>query len=89
MSKDELPPGHCTPWTVYGKVYRGCLPLLCLVAAMCYIDRTNLAYASFSMTKELNFSPTVYGAGRYPREESRIIHQIIGIAYQKIGKHAG
>ncbi|GAX80809.1 hypothetical protein CEUSTIGMA_g8245.t1 [Chlamydomonas eustigma] len=63
MNKDELPPGHFTPWTVYGKVYRGCLPLLCVVSAMCYIDRTNLAYASFSMTKELSFSPTVYGAG--------------------------
>ena len=26
--------------------------------------RTNLAYASFSMTKDLNFSPSVYGTGK-------------------------
>lgn len=45
------------------KVYRGLLPLLCLVAALCYIDRTNLAFASFTMTRDLNFSPSVYGAG--------------------------
>ncbi|KAG1679626.1 hypothetical protein FOA52_006143 [Chlamydomonas sp. UWO 241] len=55
-------PGLATA-AVYAKVYRNILPLLCLVAGLCYIDRTNLAYASFSMTRDLHFSPTVYGAG--------------------------
>lgn len=48
---------------VLSKVYWNTLPLLCLIAALCYIDRTNLAYASFSLTKDLNFSPSVYGTG--------------------------
>ena len=95
----DLPSGHLTSWSVFSKVYRHCLPILCLVAALCYIDRsvnatvitsmglpaalvvtwddkaqkvsawllscrTNLAYASFSMTKDLSFSPSVYGTGK-------------------------
>ncbi|KAG1679622.1 hypothetical protein FOA52_006139 [Chlamydomonas sp. UWO 241] len=45
------------------KVYTHILPLVCLVGALCYIDRTNLAFASLTMTRELQFSPTVYGTG--------------------------
>jgi hypothetical protein len=66
MAESVLPElatvGAVTPTTL-NKVYRNILPLLCLVAALCYIDRTNLAYASFSMTKDLGFSPSVYGTG--------------------------
>ena len=35
----ELPVGHLYPWTIYSKVYWRCLPIICLVAALCYIDR--------------------------------------------------
>ncbi len=62
---DDLPPGHSSPLSVFRKVYVRVLPLLCLVAALCYIDRTNLAYASFSMTRDLQFSPSVYGTGAW------------------------
>ncbi|GBF97443.1 MFS transporter [Raphidocelis subcapitata] len=39
------------------------LSLLFLVAMMCYIDRTNLAFASVSMTADLGFNAQVYGLG--------------------------
>lgn len=46
-----------------GKVHWNILPLLCAIAIFCYIDRTNLAFSSIELTKDLNFSPEVYGYG--------------------------
>lgn len=45
------------------KIYLRTLPWLCLIAALCYIDRTNLAYASLSMGNDLGFTHSIFGLG--------------------------
>jgi len=45
------------------KLNRNVLTVLFAVAMMCYIDRTNLAFASVSMTADLGFNAQVYGLG--------------------------
>ncbi|KAI8473403.1 MAG: major facilitator superfamily domain-containing protein [Monoraphidium minutum] len=45
------------------KLNRNVLSILFAVAMMCYIDRTNLAFASVNMTADLGFNPQVYGLG--------------------------
>eukprot|EP00798_Chlamydomonas_sp_ICE-L_P007377 gene7377-501_t len=52
-----------TPAVVYKKIYWNVLPVFCCIAALCYIDRTNLAYASFGLARDLGFTPEVYGLG--------------------------
>lgn len=39
------------------------LPTFFAVATMCYIDRTNLAFASLQLNRDLQFAPSVYGTG--------------------------
>ena len=48
---------------LYRKLNWNILPIFCLVAALCYIDRTNLAFASIQLTHDLDFTPEVYGLG--------------------------
>ena len=45
------------------KLNRRVLAALFAVAMLCYIDRTNLAFASVSMTSDLGFNAQVYGLG--------------------------
>lgn len=39
------------------------LPILFIAALMCYIDRTNLAFAALQMNKDIGLTKTVYGNG--------------------------
>eukprot|EP00198_Chlamydomonas_reinhardtii_P001269 XP_001690604.1 predicted protein [Chlamydomonas reinhardtii] len=39
------------------------LPLFCLISGACYIDRTNLAFASLQLNRDLGFNAQVYGLG--------------------------
>ncbi|PNH08134.1 putative metabolite transport protein NicT [Tetrabaena socialis] len=48
-------PRHPVNWAI--------LPLFCLIAAFCYIDRTNLAFASIQLNHDLGFNAQVYGFG--------------------------
>jgi sugar phosphate permease len=48
---------------VFRKVNRRILPLLCCVVIFCYLDRTNLAYASLQFNEDLKFDDRVYGLG--------------------------
>jgi hypothetical protein len=60
MLDDVLSPaalGGVSASSVYRKVQWGTLPLMCLISAACYIDRTNLAFASMHLTYDLEFTP--------------------------------
>lgn len=39
------------------------LPILFIAALMCYIDRTNLAFAALQMNPDIGLTPTGYGTG--------------------------
>lgn len=54
----EPPPGGVEA-SALRKLNRRVLSLLFAVAMMCYIDRTNLAFASVSMTADLGFNAQV------------------------------
>lgn len=45
------------------KVSRRLLPLIVLAYLVAYIDRTNIAFASLTMNKDLGFSAQLYGLG--------------------------
>jgi MFS family permease len=47
----------------YRKVARRLLPLLLLCFVAAYLDRVNIGFAKLQMSKDLNFSDTVYGLG--------------------------
>jgi hypothetical protein len=44
-------------------LHRKLLPPFIVMVVLCYIDRTNLAFASLSLNRDLNFTPEVYGLG--------------------------
>ncbi|KAG2441973.1 hypothetical protein HYH02_009767 [Chlamydomonas schloesseri] len=52
-----------TSASVYRKVSWAILPLFCLISGACYIDRTNLAFASIQLNRDLGFNAQVYGLG--------------------------
>ncbi|GLC52415.1 hypothetical protein PLESTB_000626600 [Pleodorina starrii] len=52
-----------TAASVYRKVNWAILPLFCLIAGFCYIDRTNLSFASIQLNHDLDFNAQVYGLG--------------------------
>ncbi|KAG2440714.1 hypothetical protein HXX76_003571 [Chlamydomonas incerta] len=52
-----------TSVSVYRKVSWAILPLFCLISGACYIDRTNLAFASIQLNRDLGFNAQVYGLG--------------------------
>ncbi|KAG2496811.1 hypothetical protein HYH03_005218 [Edaphochlamys debaryana] len=58
-----FPEGGVNGATVLRKVNWAILPLFCLVSAFCYIDRTNLAFASIQLNRDLGFNAQVYGLG--------------------------
>src|SRR3954470_25064724 len=39
------------------------LPYLFLLYIICFLDRVNVGYAALEMTKDLSFSPEIYGFG--------------------------
>lgn len=45
------------------KLNRNLLPLFFLTTMLCYIDRTNLAFAALQLNKSLGFTEKVYGLG--------------------------
>ena len=45
------------------RMNRHLLPVFLAMATLCYIDRTNLAFASLQLNKDLAFTPEVYGLG--------------------------
>lgn len=48
---------------VYSKVSRKILPIFFTMVIFNYIDRTNLAFASIQLNKQLGFTASVYGLG--------------------------
>jgi hypothetical protein len=44
-------------------LHRQLLPPFIIMVVLCYIDRTNLAFASLSLNRDLGFTPAVYGLG--------------------------
>ncbi|GLI71367.1 hypothetical protein VaNZ11_016556 [Volvox africanus] len=52
-----------TAASIYHKVNWAILPLFCLIASFCYIDRTNLAFAAIQLNHDLAFDAQVYGLG--------------------------
>ncbi|HEV2964201.1 MAG TPA: MFS transporter [Candidatus Angelobacter sp.] len=45
------------------RITRRILPYLFILFIVAYLDRVNVSYAALEMTKDLNFSPEVYGFG--------------------------
>src|SRR5438270_11815746 len=45
------------------RIVRRLIPFLFLLYIINYLDRVNVSYAALEMTKDLNFSPEVYGFG--------------------------
>src|SRR6516162_9550067 len=45
------------------RITRRILPYLFILYIVAYLDRINLSYAALEMTRDLNFSPEVYGFG--------------------------
>jgi ACS family tartrate transporter-like MFS transporter len=45
------------------RITRRILPYLFILYIVAYLDRINLSYAALEMTKDLNFTPDVYGFG--------------------------
>lgn len=43
--------------SVVRRTHLAILPLFCCICAACYIDRTNLAFASMHLNEDLNFTP--------------------------------
>lgn len=60
--EDSLPTSISGP-SVYRKVNWKILPLFSLIAGFCYLDRTNLAFASLQLNRDLGFNAQVYGLG--------------------------
>ena len=48
---------------VMKKLNRNLLPLFFLTTVLCYVDRTNLAFAALQLNKDLGFTEKVYGLG--------------------------
>ncbi|KAJ9526700.1 hypothetical protein QJQ45_017542 [Haematococcus lacustris] len=48
---------------VFSKLNWRLLPLFWLTVILSYVDRTNLAFASIQLNKDLGFTPAVYGLG--------------------------
>ncbi|BDA42609.1 Putative tartrate transporter [Coccomyxa sp. Obi] len=48
---------------VIKKLNRNLLPLFFLTTVLCYVDRTNLAFAALQLNKDLGFTEKVYGLG--------------------------
>ncbi len=48
---------------VMKKLNRNLLPLFFLTTVLCYVDRTNLAFAALQLNKSLGFTEKVYGLG--------------------------
>src|SRR5689334_11038522 len=45
------------------RISRRLLPFLFVLYVIAYLDRVNVGYAALNMTRELNFSPAVFGFG--------------------------
>lgn len=45
------------------KLNRNLLPLFFFTTVLCYVDRTNLAFAALQLNKDLGFTEKVYGLG--------------------------
>src|SRR5215469_17276400 len=45
------------------RITRRILPYLFILYIVAYLDRINLSYAALEMTRDMNFSPEVYGFG--------------------------
>ena len=45
------------------KVYRKFVPLLMICFIACFLDRVNVGFAALTMSKELNFTATIFGLG--------------------------
>jgi ACS family tartrate transporter-like MFS transporter len=60
---NEQDPTEAVGRTARRRVTRRLLPFLFLLYVVAYIDRSNIGYASLEMTKDLNFSPSVFGFG--------------------------
>ena len=43
--------------SIVRRTHLAILPLFCFICAACYIDRTNLAFASMHLNEDLNFTP--------------------------------
>lgn len=52
------------------------LPLFCCICAACYIDRTNLAFASVHLNEDLNFTPEGVGCFAVCNPEHRVHRSI-------------
>jgi hypothetical protein len=49
--------------SVVRKLNMHVLPLMLMLASLCYLDRTTVAFASVAMNRDLGFSAEVYGLG--------------------------
>ncbi|KAF5840351.1 major facilitator superfamily domain-containing protein [Dunaliella salina] len=63
VSRGMGPQVTVDPGTVFRKCHINILLLFAGICAMCYLDRTNLAFASMQLTKDLNFTAETYGLG--------------------------
>lgn len=51
---------------ILAKLNRNLMALFFCLTVLCYLDRTNLAFASLQLNKDLDFSKRVYGLGSGP-----------------------
>ena len=64
MKPDDFPPaGEIDGPATLTRVTRRLIPFLGLCYFAAYLDRVNLSFAAATMSRDLNFSPTVYGWG--------------------------
>ncbi|GAX80806.1 hypothetical protein CEUSTIGMA_g8242.t1 [Chlamydomonas eustigma] len=63
LTADEDLVGYKDEEPIFRKISWHLLPLFLVMVLLCYIDRTNLAFAAIQLNEDLHFTPSIFGLG--------------------------